>query len=264
MQTLTGNYSTCIGYKALGSNKTGNYNTAIGYNALVSNTNGIDNMAIGNFALHNNTDGYRNTAIGNETLRYIIKGDRNTAIGAFALRSHQATQGDRITVIGSEADVALLPYISNATAIGSAAVVDGSNKVRIGNSDVKVIEGQVNWSVASDIIWIENLEYSDQLGLNFVKGLKTAIFNYKNDSTKKLYNGLIAQDVQAVLKKLELSFSGLIKNDNQGKTLNLSYADFVIPLINAVQEQQKQIEELKNEIALLKSKYIPAKSGERR
>jgi hypothetical protein len=247
----TGGASTAIGYNALNSNTTGNYNTAIGYSSLRSNTTGIDNMAIGNFALQNNTVGYRNTAIGNEALRFIT-GNRNTAIGAFALESH--TTGDRNTVIGAEADVALSPPISNATAIGYAAFADASNKVRIGNSDVKVIEGQVNWSVASDLMWIENLIYSDQLGLNFVKGLKTATFNYKNDSTKKLYNGLIAQDVQEVLKKLELSFSGLIENDNHEKTLNLSYADFVIPLINAVKEQQKQIDELKAEIALLKSK----------
>jgi hypothetical protein len=247
----TGNHGTSIGYKALSKNTTGNYNTAIGYSALGSNTIGNYNMAIGNFTLQNNTDGYRNTAIGNEALRFIT-GNRNTAIGAFALESH--TSGDRNTVIGAEADVALSPPISNATAIGYAAFADASNKVRIGNSDVKVIEGQVNWSVASDIPWIENIEYSNLLGLNFVKGLKTATFNYKNDSTKKLYNGLIAQDVQEVLKKLELSFSGLIENDNHDKTLNLSYADFVIPLINAVQEQQKEIEELKAEIALLKSK----------
>jgi hypothetical protein len=44
---------------------------------------------------------------------------------------------------------------------------------------------------------------------------------------------------------LGLEFSGLIIDDDQEKTMNLSYPAFVIPLITAVQEQQKQIDELK-------------------
>lgn len=57
-------------------------------------------------------------------------------------------------------------------------------------------------------------------------------------------NGLIAQDVQETLQKLGLNFSGLVVDDNKDKTLNISYAELVIPLINAVQEQQKRIEAL--------------------
>jgi hypothetical protein len=170
----TGNNSTAIGVDALYSNTTGKYNTAIGIFPLRSNTTGLDNTAIGNLALGTNTEGWRNTAYGNETLYNNRTGNRNTAIGAYALGSNHS--GNRNTAIGAEADVALSPVITNATVIGCSAIVDASNKVRIGNSDVTVIEGQVNWSVGSDIRLKENIGYSDELGLEFINGLKTATF----------------------------------------------------------------------------------------
>ena len=141
---------------------------------------------------------------------------------------------------------------------GTTAKVDASNKVRIGNPDVTVIEGQVNWSVGSDIRLKENIEYSDKLGFKFINGLKTSTFTYKNDSAKRHHNGLIAQDVRETLDRLGLKFSGIAESENEEKILNLSYAEFVIPLINSVkelssknQEQQKQIEELKTLVKTL-------------
>ena len=41
-------------------------------------------------------------------------------------------------------------YLSNATAIGSGCIVNVSNKVRVGNGDVIVIEGQVGFTSSSD------------------------------------------------------------------------------------------------------------------
>jgi hypothetical protein len=148
----------------------------------------------------------------------------------------------------------------NSTVIGANALVNASNKIRIGDSNVTVIEGQVNWSVASDRRLKDNIEYSDKLGLKFINELKTATFTYKNDTTEKHHDGLIAQDVKGTLSKLGLEFSGLIVSDNEEKTLNLAYAEFVIPLINAVkdlarqnQKGQRQIESQQKEIDELKT-----------
>jgi len=113
---------------------------------------------------------------------------------------------------------------------GTTAKVDASNKVRIGNTEVTVIEGQVNWSVGSDIRLKDNVEYSDELGLEFINDLKTATFTYKNDSARRHHNGLIAQDVIETLDRLGLKFSGITESENQEKILNLSYAKFVVPL----------------------------------
>ncbi len=59
------------------------------------------------------------------------------------------TEGDANTAIGFQADVAAGDLI-NATAIGQGAVVDASHKIRLGNTEVRVIEGQVAWTSVSD------------------------------------------------------------------------------------------------------------------
>jgi trimeric autotransporter adhesin len=133
---------------------------------------------------------------------------------------------------------------TNATAIGANAIVNANNKIVLGNSSATTVGGYGTWSNFSDRRLKENIVYKNDLGLNFIIMLKTVTFNYITDKNKRRRDGLIAQDVQKVLKDLNLDFSGLVVDDDKDKTLNLSYGEVVIPLINAVQEQQKQIEEL--------------------
>jgi len=252
----TGDSNTANGYAALKSNTTGYFNTANGYYSLFSNTEGSSNTANGYSSLFSNTTGDRNTANGFYALDLNTEGEGNTAHGYGALYSN--TTGNFNTAIGYFSNVTS-GNLTNATALGNYAIVNASNKVRIGNSDVTVIEGQVNWSVGSDRRLKENIEYSDKLGLEFVNGLKTTTFTYKNDPAKRHHDGLIAQDVKETLDKLGMTFSGLAESDNEEKTFNLSYAEFVIPLINSVKElnnknqgQQNRIEDLQKEINELK------------
>jgi hypothetical protein len=247
----SGGYNAANGFQALYSNTTGYLNIANGYQALYSNIDGSWNTANGDHALSSNTSGSLNTADGSSALLSNIDGDGNTAIGTSAL--YMNTLGDNNTAIGMNADVGS-NNLTNATSIGYYATVNASNKVRIGNSNVTVIEGQVNWSVGSDRRLKDNIQYSDKLGLEFVNELRTAKFTYKNDPSKRHHDGLIAQDVKQVLDKYGLTFSGLIESDNEEKTMNLAYAEFVIPLINAVQEQQKEINELKQLVKSLTQK----------
>jgi hypothetical protein len=173
-------------------------------------------------ALWSNKSGQHNTAIGESSLLLNVTGDNNTAIG-------------------SQADVSSL-NLMNATAIGYGAKVNASNKVVIGNGSVTNIGGYADWTNYSDARLKENIVYKNELGLNFINKLHTVTYNFKTDQSKRRRDGLIAQDVDKALKDLGLQFSGLVIDDNKDKTMNLSYGDFVIPLINAVQEQQKQLE----------------------
>jgi len=52
------------------------------------------------------------------------------------------------------------------------------------------------------------------------------------------YSGFSAQDVDAAAKSIGYDFSGV---DKSSETLGLRYAEFVVPLIKAVQEQQEVI-----------------------
>ena len=74
------------------------------------------------------------------------------------------------------------------------------------------------------------------------------------EKVKKMYTGLIAQEVEQAAEDIGYDFSGIIKPANEKSTYNLAYADFVVPLIKAIQEQQQMIEELQQEIEYLKNK----------
>jgi hypothetical protein len=241
----TGSFNTANGAKALYSNSTGNSNTATGDSALSTNTTGSYNTAYGSNALYYNTLGEGNTAIGLIPLYHNTLGNENTAIGSGALNGN--TIGNENTAIGASADVGS-ENLTNATAIGTSAIVNASNKVVIGNSSVTSIGGYADWTNYSDERLKENIVYKNDLGLNFIKKLQTVSYNFKVDQLKHRRDGLIAQDVAKALKDLGLQFSGIVIDDDKDKTMNLSYGDFVIPLINAVQEQQKQIESQNKQI----------------
>ncbi|MFC1569332.1 tail fiber domain-containing protein [bacterium] len=194
--------------------------------------------------------GFRNTANGYEALYSNASGHNNVAIGYHALYSN--TIGDFNTAIGYNADVSS-SSLTNATAIGYDAEVNASNKVVIGNSSVGTIGGYADWTNYSDKRFKENIEYQDDLGLDFIMKLKTVSFNYKDDKKQRRRDGLIAQDVEAALEKIGAEFSGLVIDDDEQKTMNLAYGNFVLPLINAVKEQQNTIEEQQRRIESLEA-----------
>ncbi len=55
----------------------------------------------------------------------------------------------------------------------------------------------------------------------------------------------MAQDVEKILQEFNTGFSAVTKPENETDRYAIRYAEFVMPLINAIKEQQKQIDELK-------------------
>ncbi|WP_428659780.1 tail fiber domain-containing protein [Runella sp.] len=220
-----GSENVAIGSGALGDNTTADQNTAVGTGSLPRNTTGRDNAANGWHTLFSNTTGRNNTAMGHSSGSTITTGSCNTFLGSYANASSN--------------------NFTNSTAIGYYAVVDASNKVRIGNSVVTVIEGAVPFSTPSDRRLKHNFAPS-VLGLAFITRLAPMSYTYIADKTNVRRDGLIAQDVEKVMQELGVEFSGLQKSPDG--TYSLAYSDFVMPLVNAVKEQQKELEELRKEI----------------
>ena len=265
-QNTTGQRNTAIGGDALLKNTIANFNTATGWGALTQNTTGESNVANGYLALPNNTTGFGNTANGKNALLNNTTGSNNTANGNDALKSN--TTGSQNTAIGLQADVAS-GALTNATAIGNGAIVDASNKVRIGNSFVTVIEGQVAYSFPSDARFKYNIQ-PNVPGLDFINKLKpiTYLFDEKklanytktgqlnnntndfinvgyNETSKILHTGFLAQDIERICKELGYEFDGLHKPSNDKDHYSLAYSQFIMPLVKGMQEQQLQIEEQK-------------------
>ena len=70
-------------------------------------------------------------------------------------------------------------------------------------------------------------------------------------------SGFIAQEVEQAANKIGFTFSGVDKPANPENIYALRYGDFVVPLVKAVQEQQKMIEKLQ-QIILKQQKDIEA------
>jgi hypothetical protein len=207
--TMTGYDNTAVGYQALLTNTTGSDNTANGVGALYFNTSGSSNTANGSGALLFNTGGGGNTAAGYDALFYNTTGQYNTAFGVAALSYNTSgsnntasgaqalasnTSGSNNTAIGEAADVSQ-GDLTNATAIGYGAIVNASNKIRLGNTAVTVVEGPP-YSTVSDKNAKENFKPVDpQEVLHKILGLRVTSWNYIGQEPKEFrHYGPVAQD----------------------------------------------------------------------
>lgn len=255
-----GSYSM---YGNAGLPASSSYNVAIGFKSLYSNTTGSNNVSIGHSAGYNNTTGSNNIIVGygaasNASASNSVIIGYNSALIASGVGScvwigdgvgGSATGGSACTYIGSNSGT-LGGSFTNATAIGYTAVVDASNHVRVGNTNVTQIGGQVAWSNLSDIRIKKNIEDIDK-GLDFVKSLRPVKYNISNNDTDiKEHWGLIAQELQ---EKIGDSKGVLDVPENPDNMMSIAYTELVAPLIKAIQEQQEQIESLKQEIQSIKN-----------
>ncbi|HMC85715.1 MAG TPA: tail fiber domain-containing protein, partial [Chitinophagaceae bacterium] len=276
----TGNQNTAVGAQSMFTNTTGSNNTAAGVNALYTSATSIDNTAIGTEALFDNTaDG--NTAVGRSALFHTVSGPNNTAVGVAALQNNNT--GYRNTAIGAGADCSFI-NLYNTTVIGYGAIVDDFNKVRIGNTAVLSIGGQVGWTTFSDGRFKRAVQ-EDIKGIEFIKLLRPVSYtvdiaaldnHYRagrsesngNQQTNMPVNnkqpmeeisvrresGFIAQEVEQAALKAGFSFSGVDKPSSDNALYGLRYSDFVVPLVKAIQEQQALIETLEHKVELLEKK----------
>jgi trimeric autotransporter adhesin len=259
------------GVVAMLSNTTGQLNVAEGFSALADNTTGSGNVANGWVALANNISGNSNTGNGSLSLFNNLSGNGNVGDGDSALVSN--TTGSFNTGIGTFSDVSL-GTLTNATAIGHGAIVNASNKVRIGNSAVTVIEGQVPFTTPSDGRYKFNVQENVK-GLDFILKLRPVTYQFDvqrfdaqlarrsgqnshaiptayDEATRIRRSGFIAQEVEKAADASGYDFSGIIKPKTDQDHYSLSYESFVIPLVKAIQEQQQMIASLQKEVEELK------------
>lgn len=277
----TGSYNTANGFQVLHTNTEGNRNTASGVYALSLNTTGSYNTATGDEALRSNITGNFNTASGVRTLSYNTTEDLNTAVGYTAGDYYTFSTG---TFLGANAYPNANGY-SNVMGLGYNARPTASDQIRIGNSYVTSIGGYAGWTNFSDgrykLAVNENVK-----GLDFIMKLRPITYQLdmnrlsadlkenqrrdengnitvessdidtkaRNEKSQIVYTGFVAQEVERAAKELEYDFSGVDSPKNENDFYGLRYAEFVVPLVKAVQEQQKLIEELTRRIEELEKK----------
>ena len=247
---------------------------------LTSNQNTFVGATSGQFT----STGNLNTAIGHASLNANLTGQGNSGLGKSSLLTN--TVGSNNTGLGRLADVAGTGF-NNATAVGYNAVVSSSDKVRLGNTTVAVVEGQVPYTNPSDARFKFNVQ-ENVPGLDFIKKLKPVTYNFDtkkfdehlnrnrnkgevanedfSKSTAIVRTGFLAQDVEKICTDLGYNFDGLHIPDANNPTDNygIAYSQFIMPIVKAVQEQQVIIETQKMELEQLKSEITQLKKLEER
>ncbi len=269
----TESYNVGIGNQTLAA-LTGGYvsNTAVGYGAMQKGATGSYNSAFGDFALYKNTDNF-NCAFGYGSMLDATSGGSNSAYGSYSLgvttaavgnsgfgykAGYTNTTGTYNTFIGYTAD-ANATNLTNATAIGNGAVALTSNEIMMGNSSVTTFTGTPIYSGSDGRFKTNVVEIVK--GLAFIKKLRPVTYNLDtkalnefmiqnmSDSSKALHrttdftastaivhSGFIAQEVDQTAQSLGFTSSLVHEPSNSNDIYGLSYSEFVVPLVKAVQE----------------------------
>lgn len=281
----SGAYNVCIGMwsgNALNGG-TASANTFVGYMSGFANTTAGGNTFIGNNAGINTNTGIQNTYLGCQAGQGYSTAGNNTFVGwrAGFYTAGTATGGNNVfvgyqagdnsatgtgnVVIGYDADLTGTAF-TNAIAIGNTATVNASNKIRLGNALITAADIQVNWTITSDKHDKSEIR-ADVPGMDLVSKLQPVTYYYNSHlqthgkENAIRYTGLLAQDVEAVLKELGLTSSIVAKPHEDGTgSWGIRYSELVMPLIKSVQEQQDMIDKLNSKVVLQDSEIAQLKA----
>jgi hypothetical protein len=239
----TGSFNTAFGADALGLNTTGHDNTGSGISPLYNNTTGSYNSAFGNYALTNNTTGVENTASGFGALALNTTGSGNIALGinaGFNLTvgnnnidiGNQGVAGEsgtiRVGTDGTHAATYIAGIWGNPMKPGAVVVVDARGRLGVVPSSERYKTDIAPMGSSSSRI----------------SQLRPVTFHLKADATGELQYGLIAEEVDRI-------YPELVVRDDAGKIEGVRYDELAPILLNEVQQQQRQLADLKQQLAEL-------------
>ena len=274
----TASANTVVGQNALSAQSFSpgfswsSWNVAVGVEALAGNQptdigNGMSNTAVGSFAMHINATGFNNVAVGKDALVTQTTGSHNTACGVEALYFN--TSGSENVAVGFNAGVAsYLPNGFNTISIGNSGYLNGaSNQAFMGNLSTNWTGGNTTWFTYASDGRVKNNVKEDVMGLDFISRLRPVTYNLditamriitgnaetadypeKYDVEKIKQSGFIAQEVEQAANASGYLFSGYTTPKKGNELYTMSYEQFVVPLVKAVQEQQSMIEVLNSKL----------------
>lgn len=268
----TGSYNSFLGHNSGAANTTGNQNAFVGYVSGYVNTTGTYNTFLGSEAGRGNTTANSNTYVGNHSGFANTTGASNTALGANAGDTRATCSSS--TFIGYNADAS--GNHSNCAAIGASAITTAPDMMYLGdvNADIHCMNNA--WS-GSDGRFKFNVQ-ENVGGLEFIKRLRPVTYQLNTQewdafirqnmpsevdsngnpiedtrdftrSMSKIHAGFIAQEVEQAAAEVGFVSSMVHHPVNETDPYALSYSQMVVPLVKAVQEQQVQIDELRDQLS---------------
>lgn len=271
MYLTTGANNVAIGFGSMESNTSGNGNTTAGFQAMFDNSAGYNNCAYGLEAMFGNTYGNFNTAMGYLALASTTGSQYNTAVGYQAGYSYDL--GYNNTILGANCGGSSAGQY-NIIAIGQGVVCTGNSTALIGNSATRSIGGYAGWSNFSDGRYKQDIKENVK-GLDFILKLRPITYRLNvtglsahlkenngeewnaqmktamADKEKQVLTGFVAQEVEKAASDAGFEFSGVDKPQTSDGLYALRYAEFVVPLVKAIQEQQAMIQTLQARVDTL-------------
>lgn len=190
----------------------------------------------------------------------------NTGSGRILNGPHKAYlySTGRELYIGNATDKMPIIFFTNNSGYETTEDARGTERMRLNatgelqlgfTSDQGAYKLQVNGDVLIDDLWYDQAtQTSDRrlktnisslnYGLNEVLKLKPVTYNWKKTPDINKQVGLIAQEVRQVIPEI-------VKGDESKENIGMDYIALVPVLINAIKEQQKQIDELKQQVQKL-------------
>ena len=269
--STSGSYNVAVGYGALQLTTSSNSNTAIGYGTMGHTATGYDNTGAGRQAMYANNTGNYNTGMGSGALFYTTNSWYNTAIGYNAGFLYDL--GYNNTILGANCGGSFAGQY-NMIAIGQGVTCPDNSTARIGNSATWSIGGYAGWSNFSDGRYKKDIK-EGVAGLAFIMKLRPVTYHLDvtalskqlkenqgeewntqmkiamAEKEKTLLTGFVAQEVEKAAKETGFDFSGVDKPKTENGLYALRYAEFVVPLVKAVQEQQQLIKDLQDKVMML-------------
>ena len=252
----TANGNSFFGTSAGFANTTGTSNAFFGAYAGLANTTANNNSLFGSSAGRNSTSGAGNSFFGSSSGYANTTGSNNAFFGTNAGNTN--TVGVNNTVIGSNADVGSTNLVF-ATAIGAGAVVNTSNSIQLGRTvDFVRVPG---WLVVANLasggstalcrnasnqvsFCSSSLRYKTDVtpfagGLSLVHQLRPITFKWKTDGTLDV--GFGAEDVARIAPLF-------VSRNAEGEVEGVKYDRISVALVNAIKEQQSQIEQQQKQL----------------
>lgn len=267
---------------------TGDNNSFFGYSAGLTNSTGYANTFVGVYTGSGNTQVSNSTAIGyNATVNCdhcMVLGDANDSSLRVGIgTSSPGNSGSKLAVDGgsSIAVKGVSSYIGlygssfsgygvygdSGSGTGYAGYFDGkalvTNHLYVGAPNGQVMltvasippggsfANQVCFTAAGDLLQCtSSLRYKSNVhpfldGLNIVRRLRPINFNWKQDGQPDI--GLGAEDVAKVAPEF-------VSTNSKGEIVSVKYAQLSAVFINAIKEQQAQIENLRAQNAALSAR----------
>ena len=136
-------------------------------------------------------------------------------------------------------------FITNKTGELKVATETTGIVVRIGHTTSEVYTGD-NFTVNGNLTEVSQREMKTNISnieniLPAVLQLQGVSFDWKKDKNEKNHYGLIAEDVEKILPNL-------VSHDEEGKAQGIQYSKMTAVLLEAIKEQQIQIDELKSKL----------------